>query len=418
MLFACGLMAKPMVVTLPCVLLLLDFWPLQRFSSSTSAIGASEFSRRPALHLFLEKLPLLALSAASAVITILAQLRANAVMTVAQTSIVARIEHALCAYALYLVKAIWPFHLGVFDPPWSPNVGQAQLALLFLCAISVWTWRERGSKPYLLTGWLWYLGTLVPVIGLVQVGLQSMADRYAYIPLIGIFLMLVWLAADITATLAHPQRFQVPAAAVILLALAAITVRQVAFWRGSIPLWSHTSQVTGDNFIAEDNLAMALTDAGRDDEAISHFENAIRILPVEPKADIGVAFLLRQRDPQSSIAHSQAALRLTRDRKDLLAIYTNLGVAYRETGDYGASANSFQEVLKIDPSNGVAMMGAGSAMLLKAAGRLAHNLESNPSVEGFTQLGNLYSQAGDKERAKQAFQSAESLRGKFPAAPR
>ncbi len=416
-LFALGLMAKPMVITLPFVLLLLDYWPLQRIDSWTLARESWAVSRRPILILLLEKVPLLFLSAANAVATVAAQLRSEAVMSPSAAPLLWRVENALCSYALYLLRAVWPVGLGVFYPQTPPKLLQVSLSVALLFAISIWVWRERKQRAYLLTGWLWYLGTLVPVIGLVQVGSQAMADRYAYVPLIGVFVMLVWRIAEAADSFAYPLRQRTAATAVILLGLASLTWRQVGFWQTQLSLWTHTSQVTRDNVLAEDELGVTLMDLRRNAEAISHFENAVRVSPTQPLAHIVLGYLLEKHgDARQAIQQCQIALSLTRDPKDLLAIYTNLGAAYRHIGDYQAASDSFQQVLQRDPSDAAAMMALGSVTMLQAAERLSHELDRHPTADGFAQLGGLWEQAGDVDRAKQAYQSALALNAKLSSA--
>ena len=279
---------------------------------------------------------------ASAVITLAVQLRSEAVVPLSVTSLPWRVENAI-TWCGCLLRAVWSVGLGVFYPETAAKFCQALLALLLLIAISIWVWRERKQRAYLVAGWLWYLGTLVPVIGFVQVGFQAMADRYAYIPLLGIFVMVVWRTADATDSLAYPAPVRITSVAVILLGLSALTWRQVAFWRDPISLWTHTVQVTRENVLAEDNLGAALMEAKRDAEAMTHFEDAIRFRPTEPKAHIALAFLSQKHgDDPRAIRECQIALSQTKDPKDLIAIYTNLGVAYRQSGDYKAASESFR----------------------------------------------------------------------------
>ena len=276
LLFALALAAKPMVITLPCVLLLLDYWPLRRIAGwgQSQIRRAGDHPESPAKYsspgtawsvpqasfswLVLEKLPLLAMSAANGAVTIFAQRSYGSMRLVLPLGV--RLENAVYAYAMYVAKAFWPAQLAVFYPHPGDTLAawQIGLAALFLVAVSALVWRERTSRPYLMTGWLWYLGTLVPVIGLIQVGEQAMADRYAYLPLIGIFLMAVWGAADLAdrRQLSFPTRAKT--AAIVLAVLAAFTWEQVTYWRSSSDLWSRALQVTKNNFTAEMNLAAAL----------------------------------------------------------------------------------------------------------------------------------------------------------------
>jgi hypothetical protein len=416
-LFSLSLMAKPMVITLPFVLLLLDYWPLQRIDAWTVSREPYTASRKPPLMLVLEKVPLLVLSLASGIITVAAQLHSQAVVPLALTPLLWRVENAITAYGLYLFKAIWPVNLGVFYPETSPKLLQVFLALLVLVAISLWVWRERKQRACMVTGWLWYLGTLVPVIGIVQVGSQAMADRYAYIPLIGIFVMAVWRTADAADSLGYPVPLRIAAVALILLGLSALTWRQLGFWRDPLSLWTHTVQVTHENVLAEDNLGTALMALGRDYEATAHFENAVRSSPAEPKAHIALAFLLQKHgNNRQAIEQCQVALSQARDPNDLLAIYTNLGLAYRQVGNYKAAGESFSQVLLRDPSNATAITALGSVMLFQAAERSAHELDSHPTADGFSRLGALWEQAGEIGRAKQAYQSGLALNANLSSA--
>lgn len=417
LLFAFGLMAKPMVITLPFVLLLVDYWPFCRIEAWTSPCEPWTTSRRPLLSLLLEKAPLLLLSVASAITTTVAQFRINAVIPLSAMPLSWRAENAVRSYALYLFKSAFPVGLAVFYPQTAVSSWRTSLFLLIVCGTSWWVWAERKQKPYLVTGWLWYLGTMVPVIGLVQVGSQAMADRYAYIPLVGVFVMVVWFLADIADSFACPLPQRLAFAAVVVLVLASLTWRQVGFWKNSICLWTHTLQVTRDNVVAEDNLATALADAGRDDDAITHFRNAIRIRPAEPKARLALGTLLQKHGQTGeAIKQYQIALSQTNDAEDLLALYTNLGAAYRETGNYSSAVDSFQQVLSRNPSNTAVMIALGRAMLLQATERLERNMDHPPTANDFIQLGSLWEQAGDVNRAKLAYQSALALNTKLSSA--
>ena len=265
-LFAAGLASKPMVITLPFVLLLLDYWPLARVRGANAA-ASEPLPAFPWSRLALEKLPLLALSAASAVITMRAQQAGGAVRTTAEVSFGARIATAIWAYAMYLWKMVWPARLAPLYPHPGDSLAawQVVVAAAVLIAISVAVLRLR-TRRYLLVGWLWFLGTLVPVIGLVQVGEAAMADRYAYIPLIGIFVMIAFGAADWAEQKKFGRWAAVPAAA-ILFALALATHRQIGYWQSNYDLWSHTLAVTENNFVAENNLGGALILEGREEEA-------------------------------------------------------------------------------------------------------------------------------------------------------
>lgn len=256
-LFSLGLMAKPMVITLPFVLLLLDFWPLHRTPASPPAPWGTQ--KVSVSRLWLEKIPLLALSGASAMITLNAQRSAFAVRSLYQFPLAVRIENAIVAYSVYIWKMLWPSRLAVLYP--YPVAGPSRAAWissgLFLLLVSILVLLFR-SRRWLVVGWLWFLGTLVPVIGLVQVGDQAMADRYAYVPLIGLFVMVAWAGSDLANYIRMDSRWRIAAAGCGLAALAIVTFRQSDHWSSEFDLWAHTVAVTDKNPVAQDALAAAL----------------------------------------------------------------------------------------------------------------------------------------------------------------
>ena len=408
LLFAFGLMAKPMVITLPFVLLLLDYWPLQRIGR-VQFRNKSTMSRNAALRLLLEKAPLFALSITSGIITVLAQSQANAIVTLASVPFSIRLENAICSYVLYLWKAVWPFGLGLFYPETAPRLSLVFVALAILFIISIWAWREREERPYLLIGWLWYLGTLVPVIGLVQVGAQAMADRYAYIPLIGFFLMIVWRIAEWCDSRVYSRWWRVAAVTIVLSGLAIVTHRQTGYWHNPYTLWSRSLQVTTDNYVAEDNLGLALIAMGRNNEAIPHFNNALRLNTTDPTADMGLEIVYRESDPRQAIQHGEAALALTTSPQQLVAIYNGIGLAYAQLHEYEPAGDNFRQALRIDSSDETAMMALGNTLLRQAAQRMSQKLDQHPTAEGFSQLGSVWEQAGDYGSAKSAYKSAVDL---------
>ena len=280
-LFALGLMAKPQVITFPLVLLLWDYWPLGRVGSTHEF--SNKVAQRGFSSLVIEKLPLFALSAASAIITMKAQSAGGAVRSEIEYPFAVRFGNALLAYARYLGKAVWPSHLAAMypHPGESLQAWQAVAAALLLGFISAGVWAARRRR-YLLVGWLWFLGTLVPMIGLVQVGGQSMADRYAYLPLIGLFVMIAWGVADWAQHKHLPTRWLGIPTVLVLLIFSLLTHRQLAYWHDSITLWSHALEVTSRNFVAEDSLGGALVNEGEYEQAIPHFRSAVEIYPRDP----------------------------------------------------------------------------------------------------------------------------------------
>src|SRR5205809_7211831 len=296
-LFAAGLMSKPMLVTAPFIFLLVDYWPLRRFEERSSVEDDKNLSpgneKRTITSLLLEKIPLLVLSAAACGITFVLQKRATG--AIPPLPLLWRVQNALVSHIIYIWKTVWPTRLAIFYP--HPNntltVWQVAGAMTLLFAMTLAAIVLRKQRPYLFTGWFWYVGMLVPVIGLVQVGEQGHADRYTYLPHIGLFMLAVWLVADLTAVHKTRARFAVAAAGVIIVALVWAAVIQTSHWRNSETLWTHALAVTSDNDLAHNNLGYLCTDRGELDKAISHFEAASRIRSrkLDPHYNVGSAFV-------------------------------------------------------------------------------------------------------------------------------
>jgi tetratricopeptide (TPR) repeat protein len=318
-LVALGLMAKPMLVTLPLVFLLLDYWPL----------GRLHFDQRSSVSsLVWEKIPLFVLSALSAVVTFLVQQQEGAIQSLELVPLKVRVANALVAYAGYLRKMIWPKDLAVFYPhPGSVPFWKPAVACFFLLAVCVLVKHKGRLHPYLVTGWLWYLGTLVPVIGIVQVGAHSMADRYAYVPLIGLFIMLVWGTHDLTREWLYRKIILVPLVTAYILALAAGTWQHLGHWKNSISLFEHAVRVTSNNYIAHLNLGTAWYSKGEVDVAISHFSKALRINANHANIhdSLGVALLAKGRFKEA-IPHFSRALEIDPDAEGAKG---NLKIALR-----------------------------------------------------------------------------------------
>jgi tetratricopeptide (TPR) repeat protein len=353
---AAGLMAKPMLVTLPCVLLLLDFWPLGRWQ------GAS-VSRR--CFLVVEKLPFFALSAVSSAITYLVQQRGGAVKTMEDFSWLGRAANALIAYCQYLGKCFWPTRLAVLYPNFGeqPPTGQVALAGAFLGAvtIAVVAWRRR--RPWLAVGWIWFLGTLVPVIGFVQVGGATMADRYSYVPLIGIFLLVVWAAADLTVRL--PQRRAVlgAMAGIVVLSCCVLTCRQLSLWQDSVTLFRHTVAVTENNWMAHANLSIAYGKSARTaTEAKEEFQQMVAIIAdfAERHNRRGVALLQTPGRLPEALAAFEKALRI---KGDYAEAHNNRGQALAQLpGRLPDAISAFQSALRYQPDFPEAQFNLGNAL--------------------------------------------------------
>ena len=418
-LFACGLMAKPMVITLPFALLLLDYWPLQRFGDS--AVEASNrFVARPLWWLVSEKVPLLALSAVSAVVTIKAQKAGDAIGSVTQYPILIRIENAVVAYTRYLGKAVWPSHLAPMYPfrEGSLNstlIRMSALLLIAVTAVSISRKRER----YLLAGWLWFLGTLVPMIGLVQVGTQSMADRYAYLPFLGLFVALVWAAADWAAAKHLPTMWLAAIGAICLFSAALVTHRQIGYWSNNLTLWSHTAAVTKDNFIAEDNVGGALLEQGRQEEAMPHFRAAAAIDSTDAMSRLNIAaYEQRHGNLNDAVAQYNQVVHMTRDPRYRATAFSDLGYAYRDLGDSVHAKQSFQAAIELRPRNLRAWFGLGlvaqkSGDYAEAVNDYQHALAIQPWDLGYYLLGRALEQNGQKDGAQLAMQTARQLSGNF-----
>ena len=349
--FTLGLMAKPMLVSLPLVLLFLDVWPLGRLENGWRRLLA-------------EKAPLAALAAASCAATLFAQKQAIGTFEVFPLS--SRVATALVSYAVYLARAIWPYPLAVFYPhpgrvlPLLPVVSST-LVVATASIVALWLVKTR---PYLAAGWLWYVLTLVPVIGLVQVGLHSRADRYTYVPLVGLFVCAAWGARDLAGE--RGRRFLLPAALASLALYSAVAFVQVSTWQNGITLFRHAVRVTSLNAVAESNLGSALSLSGSIDEALPHFEEALRINPHFPAAryNLGSA-LLKKGEVDAAVAELEEALRMDSSHS---GAHYNLALARMQQGALEEAIEHFSEALRIEPLRDDAHVNLGVALVRR--GRL------------------------------------------------
>jgi hypothetical protein len=362
-LFACGLMAKPQVITFPFVLLLWDYWPLERVALSSSrkslfAVGSSLFARNSGdvpmaksepRELLLEKLPLFALAAASAAITMKAQGSSGAVLSLDASPLSARFSNALVSYVKYLMKAFWPTRLAPMYPYPAAGLRAWEVfgALLVLLAITVFVVRHRRRR-YLLIGWLWFLGTLVPMIGLVQVGRQAMADRYAYLPLVGIFIMVCWGVSDWAEEKRLPAALLPAVSVAVLLALSLTAWRQIGYWADNVTLWTHTVEVTPPNYVAQDNLGAALMANQRLEEAIVHFRQAAAIRSVDPFSTFNIGFYEHTHgDLRGAIEQYKKAIVLSTSTELKARAWDNMGRAYRSLGEAGQAQACFDKAREL-----------------------------------------------------------------------
>ncbi len=369
LLFGIGLMAKPMLVSLPFVLLLLDYWPLGRFAE------------RRTFGLLIEKLPFLAFSIASSVVTVFAQHGVHAIAPLDLAPIFVRAQNAPIACIAYIGKLFWPSGLAVFYPyDRHPSLLLAFLSLAALVIVSAVAILIRRHKPYVFTGWFWFLITLVPVIGIVQVGLQSMADRYTYIPLIGLFIILAWGGWDSLNRLRIPPFAQALGASIALVLCAGLTRAQLRYWHDSIALFQHALNVTADHGAAEANLGYALAEQGQDDKAIAHYK---AVLKSHPRGDA--------------------------------TVWNNLGGSLAATGKLEEAIDAFQNALKLDPSMGDAHENLALALARKGRQQesLIHLGDAARLEPENARVHNIYAvmlgAAGRTDEAMQEFQRALRL---------
>jgi protein O-mannosyl-transferase len=346
LLFAMGLMTKPMLVTLPCVLLLLDYWPLNRLATTEDPAASHHKTGWPKL--FIEKLPFFFLSALSCAITVVAQHRGGAIQTLEKIPLSSRAMNALNAYGDYLEKAIWPVHLSVFYPlPATLPLGLLVCSIVVIALGSYLVFRQRLRAPWLIVGWLWFLGTLVPVIGLVQVGSQAMADRYTYIPYIGLFIMVAWTADYVLKQSAALKPLFVGGASILLVACAVLSEIQLSYWHDSIRLFTHALAVTRSNVFCEKNLSYALSEAGRGKEAIPHYEAILRITPKDLKARYNLGLeLISAGQPAEAETQFSEALKYQPDSDKL---HNSLGIALSRQGKLDPAGAEFEKAIQLNP---------------------------------------------------------------------
>ncbi|MGD8916346.1 MAG: tetratricopeptide repeat protein [Syntrophobacterales bacterium] len=411
--FALGLMAKPMVVTLPFVLLLLDYWPLERMEINRLRVKQNEggMARSSVFHLVWEKIPFIVLSGATTVVTIIAQRQVGALKSFEGFPFSHRIANALVSYVSYIGKMVWPHKLAVFYPyPTTIPLWQSAGAGLLLITISVLLLRAAANRPYLAVGWLWYVVTLLPVIGLVQVGVQAMADRYTYLSIIGLFIIIAWGIPSVLASWRHRKKAIALAATVLLLVFAICSMRQVSYWQDSASLFQHTNKVTINNDVAHNHLGLALAAQGRFEEAMSHYVQALRIKPREPwvHSNLGIA-LARQGRLAQAIDHYEEALRI---KPDLAKAHNNLGNALAKQGKLEEAMSHYAEALRIKPDFEKAHNNLGNALarqgkLEEAMSHYAEALRINPDYAGaHNNLGNALAMQGKLEEAMDHYSQA------------
>ncbi len=417
--FTLGLMAKPMLVSLPFVLLLLDYWPLQRFAFE--AIPGRNQKRFPVFFLILEKIPLFLLAALSSAVTYMVQKKGGSVYTLTSLPLTSRLSNAFVSYMIYIQKTIWPNGLAVFYPfpKFLPKWEIAGAVVVFSLTTLATLLLSKRFK-YLTVGWFWYLITLVPVIGLVQAGAQARADRYTYVPLIGLFIMAAWGIPELTDKLHIPQKLLAVPAVLLLACLSAATWDQAAYWQNSITLFGHAIEVTKGNYIAYDSLGGTYMNKGDYRKALQYYDKEIEINPRYPNAfyNRGVA-RADLRDYQQALADYQKTVELdpgyanayynggnifasfgnyqdsiscyrkaVQANPELIGAYNNMGNSYAAIGDYAQAIANFTKVMELDP-------GYVNAYLMRgiAYRKLGDTQRAYADLEAAARLGEKHAQA-------------------------
>jgi protein O-mannosyl-transferase len=433
--FALALMSKLMVVTLPFGLLLLDYWPLGRFSNVEDS-GEKRGFLSAFLTLAIEKIPLLLLSAAASLITLRMHRKEGALAAAMPLSW--RLKNAIYSYGVYLGKAIWPSRLAVFYPHPENSLAWWKViaAALLLAGISALVWRFR-EKKYLVFGWLWFLGTMVPMIGIVQSGRQGMAGRFMYIPMLGLLVAIVWLVAD-WASSVHMQRGIAALCFVLLVSpYVYLTRKQIGYWHDSLSLFSYTLQVTDNNGMAENNMGAALVEKGQPELAQTHFETAARLIPELASAHYNLGILWqRQNRTEQAVREYRQAIALSSDPMEAAQAHNNLGILYLMSKNYTAALPELSAAIALNPGEQNSYIGRGMIELESwnyqaAAADFARATEISPSPMACFWLGQALERKGDYPRAENAYMAAlqlapemtearnrlEALRGKVGGRP-
>jgi tetratricopeptide (TPR) repeat protein len=413
--YALGLMAKPMLVTLPVTLLLIDVWPLGRLRLGPRS-GNRIAAWRPLVR---EKLPFFAMAAGSSLITFVVQQRGGAVRGLDALPLALRVENALVTTVAYAGKMLWPANLAVYYPhPESFPLWEPISAALFLIGVSVFAVRIAPRAPYVVVGWFWYLVTLLPIIGLVQVGTQAMADRYTYVPLVGLFIIVAWGVPDLLAGVSAAWA-AVPAAVAVILACAALTRAQVDYWQNTVTLWTHAVDATSNvnNYGAHHTLGLALRDQGRLDEAIVQFREAVRLDPHFAIAQSNLAQALLKRGRAAEAI--PVLVTLTGLRPNDARAQADLGYALSTVGRANEAVLQFTASLRLQPDQDNVRNNLGSTLAQlgrtdEALGVLMDLTREKPGyAEAQNNLGRVLAGAGRAAEARAHFEEAVRLKPDF-----
>ena len=420
--FLLGLMAKPMMVTLPFVLLLLDYWPLRRLHFDAAKQIEQPAKQDPVRWiLFVEKLPLIIVSAASCVVTLYAQRAGGSIVSMDVYPFDVRLSNALTSYAGYIGKVIWPAKLAVIYPYDSMvPAWQTWTACFLILGVTFLSAKCYKSRPWFPVGWMWFLGTLVPVIGLVQVGSQAMADRYTYVPAVGLFIIVAWGLFELLAWWSY-QRLNFAAIAVVISGvLMTITWQQIGYWKNSVTLFQRAVDVTTNNFIAENNLGHGLLMDRKFAEAAEHFKKSLEINPRFAIAYLNMGLVLSQEDkPDEALEAYAKALAL---EPDFSVVYNLAGKTHDRLGNTEQAVLNYQQALEFDTAFAEAHNNLGNALFRlgkhdKAFASYQKALTIDPLyAEAYNSLGNYWYHTGNSEKALPNFLQAKKINPKFAEA--
>ena len=424
LLFVVGLMAKTQIVTLPCVLLLWDYWPLRRmFAAPSDVTGAP--APRSFSYLLKEKVPLFILAAVGSAITLRAQREAGAFRSLGEISFSARLGNAVVAYVRYLGHTLWPTGLSPIYPHAGASPPLIQLAgatalLALVTGFVLW----RSDSRYLAVGWFWFLGTLFPMIGIVQVGEQAMADRYAYLSMIGFFIVVVWPIAEAVAAKHFSKGLVAVPTVLVLVILGALTYRQLGYWHDGETLWRYALRVTDRNYLAHGNLAMVFDGEGKTDDAISEFRasEALHDYPPEQIVKIGL-YEQRYGHLQGAIEQYVKVARSSASPQLRTAAWDQIATAYVQMQNYSQARANYANALQVNPNDEAALV--GSALLAerdgdfdRAAGQLDHATKVHPSDVGMLLLAEALHHAGRAQESQAAEDVAQKISSNLDEARR
>jgi len=419
--FALGLMAKPQIISLPVLLCLWDYWPLGRVQFDRSV--ESDASKPSIRSLVVEKIPFCALALLSALITVIAQHSGNAVRSLTEMPFGVRIENSVVAYAGYIAKTVWPTKLAPLypHPGNSLSIWQVVLSSLVLAAISAFVVWQR-QRRFLLMGWLWFLIALIPMIGLVQVGEQAMADRYTYLSILGLLVGLVWGVREIALRLHVPMAAWGGLSAAVVLALGALTYHQLGYWRDGETLWKYTLSVTQRNYMAHDNLAMVLAEQGRSDEAIVEFQAAENLHNYSAPEMVSLgAYEQNHGHLQDAIEQYVRAAQSSKEPAVQTAAWDRAAAAQILAGKPDLAGQMYRNALAANPDDPDALVGSGmlarrSSDLAEALQRLNQLVKVAPSDVAFLLLAGGLRQAGREDEARNVESHAQAISSNYSQA--